>query len=130
MFNFKKKRKEDPDWRPSQEESFDDEILDDILEKATKRTIVNKASLLSLFEVCRVLNCRARILPDNIKSVTHGLYIRITSYCDQCKKSYEWESNKKVRGNVSEADLSFISEAKLNGIPTKQLLDLAQGINL
>ena len=66
MFNFKKKRKEDPDWRPSQEESFDDEILDDILEKATKRTIVNKASLLSLFEVCRVLNCGARILPDNI----------------------------------------------------------------
>ena len=33
-------------------------------------------------------------------------------------------------GNVSEADLSFISEAKLNGIPTKQLLDFAQGINL
>ena len=124
----------DSDYLPTTSGS-DQEIPEEIAKdnEQGRFFIVSEAQLDLLFHDCS--NCGNKLLdPDsNIKKTfKQGGRFKVKVDCNNCKVSREWESQKSLTkdSRISEKDVEMVIETKMNGIPSVQILDWAEGLNL
>ena len=96
-----------------------------------KNQIVSEKTILKLFEVCRLEGCGAIVLPQDIDVVYLGMYMLVSQNCTTCKnEKFVWETSEKVKNKLSKTDLEYIIEAKCIGLPTSQVFEFTNGMNI
>ena len=93
------------------------------LKKIVKIQIVAEKTILELFEICRHEGCGAQVLDDDIQVVYHVRYMQVIQHCVSFKnEDFVWETNKLVKGKLSETSLDLIIESQCNGLGTSQMV--------